>query len=127
MSRRVTVLVLGLILVVVAVGAFLVWPRGTSEVKPEAALKDFRERATSTTAHHDDEDSATKLPASGVYMRTARTSFRWNRQDIVPLGEVDSRRDIVPLFDRSVMLTERGALGVRGRVAPGGCSTPVGR
>lgn len=71
MSRRVTIVVLGLILVVVAVGAFLVWPRGTSEVKPEAALKDFRERATSTTAHHDDEDSATKLPAPGVYTYSA--------------------------------------------------------
>jgi hypothetical protein len=31
------------------------------------------------------------------YMRAARRSFRCDRQDIVPCGEVRFRRDIVPV------------------------------
>jgi hypothetical protein len=66
------------------------------------------------------------VAGGGTYMRAARTSFRWNRQDIVPFVEVDCRRDIVPLFARSVMLTDRGVLRVRGRVAPRSGASPAG-
>ncbi len=64
--------------------------------------------------------------ASGSYLTTARRSFRWNRQLIVPLVEVGCRQDIVPRFARSVMLIEQGERRVRRRTTSRSGTSQVG-
>ena len=60
-------------------------------------------------------------------MTAARTSFRWNRLEIVPVLEVGSRLDIVPLLARSIGLIERGERCVgRGTSSRSGASTVGG-
>ena len=51
------------------------------------------------------------------YLRAARTSFRWNRQDIVPSREVDCRRDIVPFRSLLCARLSEESFGVRGGAA----------
>lgn len=54
------------------------------------------------------------------YLMAASTSFRCNRQDIVPGCEVICRLDIVPFLFVGLHLTKRGVACVRGETATRG-------
>lgn len=54
-------------LAAVAIGAFVLWPRGTTEISHQQAVDDFRERSGSTSPVSSDAST----PAAGVYTYAA--------------------------------------------------------
>lgn len=65
MRRRLLVAAAVVVVAVIGVVAWLVWPRGTTEVSKKEALERFRERGTSTAK--TPVESTPRAPASGVY------------------------------------------------------------
>jgi len=74
---------------VVGVAAFVLWPRGTSEVSRDDALEDFRERGTTGS---EPAPEGSELPAPGVY------EFAASGQEVVKLGPLPAQTR--PLSDR---------------------------
>lgn len=64
MNRKVAAIAAAVVLVVVAVGAFVFWPRGGTAVDHDEAVTDFRERNSTTT---EPDAGATALPDAGAY------------------------------------------------------------
>lgn len=91
MKRNVAIGVGAAILVVVAVGAFLLWPRGTSEVTQEDALTQFRDR-TSTSSTTAEDAGAGVVPEPGVY------EYRATGEEVVKLGPLPA--ETRPLAER---------------------------
>lgn len=80
-TRSVLVVVAGIMLVIAGLVAFVVWPRGTSDVTREDALEDFRERASTTVDGNPDEtEGAGERPLAGVY------EFSAQGEEVVKLG-----------------------------------------
>lgn len=92
MSKRILVVISTVVVVVVGAGAFLLWPRGTSEVKPEQALKKFRERQNTTTTHpdHNATSGERSTPSPGVY------SYAATGTEVVKLGPLPEENRPLP-------------------------------
>lgn len=101
MKRNLAIGVGVAILVVVIVGAFLLWPRGTSEVTEEDALSDFRNRtsASPTTAAEHDAD-ARAVPEPGVYTYDA------TGEEVVKLGPLPAEARPLPGTVTAVVVDE---------------------
>lgn len=81
MSRRILAVAGVVVLALVAVGAFLFWPRGTTEVTESDALDDYRDRGSATTVAPAEEGSSLRtVPLPGVY------TYRASGQEDVKLG-----------------------------------------
>ncbi|MCB0977895.1 MAG: hypothetical protein KDB02_10600 [Acidimicrobiales bacterium] len=82
--RRIVLTGVGAIVILAASAvAWAFWPRGTTEVSREEALKDFRDRAGSTTTEPTGEPNPTdtgSTPAAGVY------TYRASGEETVKLG-----------------------------------------
>lgn len=73
-GRRAAVGIGAVAVVVAAAVAFLLWPRGTTEISEKDAVEDFREKkSTDTTAT---EGKGTGTPAPGVYTYSAEGQER---------------------------------------------------
>jgi len=59
------------VLLLVAALAFLLWPRGTTEISPGQAVDQYRNRQGSTTTTRKEADGFTTTPSAGVYTFTA--------------------------------------------------------
>jgi hypothetical protein len=86
LRRRILIAVVAVALAAVAIGAFLLWPRGTTEVTTQQALEDFRERSGST----DLATSDAATPDPGVYTYAA------DGREEVKLGPLPSESRPLP-------------------------------
>lgn len=81
MRRRVVVGVGAIGVLILALGAWAVWPRGTTEVSEQDALDDFRDREPGPSTKADEDAVATSVvPEPGVYR------FRATGEEEVKLG-----------------------------------------
>lgn len=82
MARRILPFVALVVVVIAVIAAFVLWPRGTTEVTAEDALTDFRERG-SVPATEPPADAV--VPAPGVY------TFAAQGQEEVKLGPLPAQ------------------------------------
>ena len=67
MTGRKPLIAGGVVLVVVVlVGAFLLWPRGSDPVTKDEAVEDFRSQNSSTTTANGDDDGASTTTAASM-------------------------------------------------------------
>ena len=65
-GRRAAVGIGAVVVVVAAAVAFLLWPRGTTEISEKDAVEDFREKKSTDTTATDGQGTGTPTP--GVYL-----------------------------------------------------------
>ncbi len=101
MTRRLVVGVAAVLGLVAVAGAWLLWPRGTTEVTEQEALDDFRDRASTTGGPV--APSTAPVPAAGVY------TYRAEGQEEVKLGPLPAEtRPLPETVTAIVVATDRG-------------------
>lgn len=95
-GRRAAIGVSVVLVAIVAVAAWALWPRSANEVTEDQALEDFRERSGGTDAR---EEPAATLPAAGVYTYAAEG------EETVRLGVLPSQ--LRPLSERVTAVVVR--------------------
>lgn len=80
MRRRLLVAGAAVAAVIVVAAAWMLWPRGTSEVSEQEALDDFRDRTSAAPAAAEAAGSTPAVPEAGVY------TFRATGDEEVKLG-----------------------------------------
>src|SRR5690606_4553356 len=73
-GRRAAVGIGAVVVVVAAAVAFLLWPRGTTEISGKDAVEDFREKKSTDTTATDGQGTGTPTP--GVYTYSAEGQER---------------------------------------------------
>jgi len=94
---RILIVAAGTVIILVVVGlAWVLWPRGTTEVSEQDALADFRKSAgTSTSVPSPDQNGSTRggpgeVPPPGVY------TYRADGQEEVKLGPLPTETRPLP-------------------------------
>lgn len=101
MKRRVLIGVAAIITVIVIVGGWAFWPRGTSEVSRQQALEDFRRDGSPSTGAPGGDTRARSIPGSGVY------TYRATGAEDVKLGPLPTEHRPFPA-DVTAVVIDRG-------------------
>lgn len=85
------------------VGAWLVWPRGTTKVDEDKALENFRDKTTMSVADTTASTGETgQVPAAGVY------SYSGSGEETVKFGPVPEERHPIPETVTAVVVDQSG-------------------
>lgn len=115
MNKKAAIGIGALVVVILAVGAWLVWPRGTTEVTEDKALKDFRNRSETTdttvsdagqsgsdaTTATEPAGDSTGVPEAGVYTYTG------SGEEVIKLGPLPEERHTIPATVTAVVVDNR--------------------
>lgn len=96
--KKTSIIIGGVIVALIAAIAFVVWPRGTTEISPDQAVDQFRNRQGSSTTTRPDTDEFSTTPRAGVY------TFAATGEETAKVGPFPAQEHKVPATVTAVVV-----------------------